>query len=116
MNNPYGVVHDDASRRWAAAERVPETVIAPQRSWCRNVLDDASRRWAAAEARARDVIAPQDHGSANVLDDASRRWAAAERVPETFFIARNFRPLALVRCAAYQRPLQRRHATLPSTQ
>ena len=25
MTNPYGVVLDDASRRWAAAERVPET-------------------------------------------------------------------------------------------
>jgi len=28
MTNPYGVVLDDASRRWAAAESVPETVIA----------------------------------------------------------------------------------------
>ena len=28
MTNPYGVVLDDASLRWAAAESVPETVIA----------------------------------------------------------------------------------------
>jgi hypothetical protein len=28
MTNPYGVVLDDASRRWAAAESMPETVIA----------------------------------------------------------------------------------------
>jgi hypothetical protein len=28
MNNPYGLVLDDASLRWAAAESVPETVIA----------------------------------------------------------------------------------------
>ena len=28
MANPYGVVLDDASLRWAAAENVPETVIA----------------------------------------------------------------------------------------
>ena len=28
MTNPYGVVLDDASVRWAAAESVPETVIA----------------------------------------------------------------------------------------